>query len=708
MSGQDKTPASLRLMTTCIASLPIALVGHTAVAQQTDATFDAITVVGQQQTYFSDTNTTALKGSTADGDTPFVVSSTNKTFMNDIRAQNLEDIFSYTVGVNRSSNGADGFVIRGFDIDLNNLKVDGMSGLTTRFGSPSMANIETVEVLKGPASVLYGNMESGGMVNMVTKKPEETFSASITAGIETFASDVSDFGEDNGLTTTVDVTGPVQGRDDLFYRVILTGNGTESFRGDVVNEEYYAYGDLLWHINDRARLSLGIEVGEQTGDADAGLVALNNDINQRATLDTVYQNAGDFDNDEGQAINIGYEQDLANGQFNFKWRSAFHEDERRLYENNRVTDSSETLRRRLRHQQNTRDWHGFDTYVTQQAMVGSTTHDVTVGLAGEYRLTDFDRVIWGGYDGSVDVLNPVVGGTATPAEGNRRETEYHSYGFYAQDKIALTDALTVVASARHNRTSIDYRCLRGSCNANNSTDTSDNVGSLGAVYGINENWTAFGSVAQSFDPYTAERVDVNGAALEAEKSLQYEGGLRYQIGGDMNISLSLYNITKENVSESLGGGRYATIGEVESKGAELDIQWLPTENWQFKAGYAYNDSTATEGENAGLTPAHAPQNTAFLFTRYNHPQQVWGGELGFTLGVTYRDEVKTSISESSNVTLPDYVLTDIGVHFEQGEWSASLGISNLFDETYFYAGRRDTNLYAGDPRKVALTLTRNF
>ena len=711
MSGQYTKPVQLPLMTACMVSLPLALMSHAVKAEETQTERvqqETLFVVGKQQTYFEDTNTTALKLDTDDSDTPFVVSSTNKTFMDDIRAQNMEDIFSYTVGVNRASNGADGFAIRGFEIDLNNIKVNGMSGLTTRFGSPSVGNIEKVEVLKGPASVLYGNMETGGMVNMITKKPEETFSASITTSLETFASDVSDFGEDNGLSTTLDVTGPVQGRNDLFYRFILTGNGTESFRGDVVNEEYYAYGDLLWHIDNKSRLSLGLEVGKQIGDADAGLVALNNDIDQIAALDTLYQNAGDYDNDEGQALNIGYQQDLEKGQFNINWRSALHKDERKLYENNRVNDEPETLRRRLRHQKNTRDWHGVDAYVTHQTETGSVKHNMTLGLAGEYRLTDFDRVIWGGFDGGVDVLNPVLNNDATPKQGTHRETEYKSLGFYIQDKAELTDALTVVASARHNRTRIDYICMRGSCNADNSTDTSDVVGSLGAVYELNENWAAFGSVAQSFDPYTAERVNVNGNALDAEESLQYEGGVRYQLGGDMNISLSAYKIEKDNVSESLGGGKYETIGQVESKGAELDIQWLPTENWQFKAGYAYNDTQATEGADKGQTPAHAPENTLFLFTRYNHPQAVWGGELGFTLGVTYRDEVRTSISDSTNVTLPDYTVADVGIHFEKNDWNASLGVSNLFDETYFYAGKRDTNLYAGDPRKISLSVSRAF
>ncbi|MCV6574758.1 MAG: TonB-dependent receptor [Cohaesibacter sp.] len=697
------------LLSTCIASLPAAFIAHTASAQGATGELEQIVVTGKQETYFEDKNTTALKGDAADSETPFVVSSTNATFMEDIRAKNMEHVFDYTVGVNQASNGADGFVIRGFDIDLNNIKVNGMSGLTTRFGSPSVANIEKVEVLKGPASVLYGNMETGGMVNMVTKKPQETFSGRITTAFETFASDVSSFGEDNGLSTTVDLTGPVPGRDDLFYRLILTGNGTQSFRGDVVNEEYYLYGDLLWHINDMARLSLGVEVGKQVGDADAGLVALDNDINKIASLDTVYQDPGDFDNDKGLAVTASYQQDLENGQFNLNWRSVFHQDERKLFENNRVNDGPQTIRRRLRHQQNTRDWHGVDAYLNQNFATGTINHDVTLGVSGEYRLTDFDRVNWGGYASKdVSVYNPVLGGSAKAKSGNRRETEYYSLGFYAQDKLALSDALTVVASARHNQTWIDYTCLRGKCNADNSTHTSDTLGSLGAVYNFNDNWSVFGSIAQSFDPYTAERVGADGKPLDAEKSLQYEAGLRYQLGGDVNISASAYHITKDNVSESIGGGRYATIGEVESKGVELDVQWQPTENWQFKAGYAYNKSEATQGANKGLTPAHAPQNTAFLFTRYNIPQAVWGGELGFTMGVTYRDEVKTSISKSTNVTLPDHILTDVGVHYEKNNWNASLGVSNLFNEKHFFAGRRDTNIYAGDPRKISFSLSRDF
>lgn len=668
---------------------------------------EPIVVYGHQETYFENHNTTALKGQASDSETPFLVSSTNETLIKDLNARNLEDVFAYTTGVVRSGYNADAFTIRGFDIDLNNIKVDGLSGITTRFGSPSTANIERVEVLKGPASVLYGNMETGGVVNLVTKKPENEFSGSITTSFETFASGVSDFGEDNGLTTTLDLTGSIGGRDDLSYRFIASGNSIDSFRGDVNNSEWNVYSSVHWEINDISRLTLGLEVGAQYGDADYGLVALNNDISTVASIDTVYQQSSDYDDDEGQALTAHYQRDLGNGQFNFKWRSNWHTDERRLYENNRVEDDDETLRRRLRDQSNRRDWHSFDAYVSKDAQTGTLEHALTFGLAAEYRVTDFDRSTYGGFD-FVDIYDPDVTGSVDGVEGNRRKTSYYSAGLYVQDKVTVTDALTIVGSARVNRTKIDYVCLRGSCNDDNTTNTTDFVGSLGAVYRLNDSWSIFGSVAQSFDPYTAERVDTDGDALDAEKSFQIEAGLKYQLGDTMNVSLSAYRILKDNVSESLGDGAYELVGEVESNGLEFDLQWLPTENWQIKAGYAYNDTVGTEGEFTGMTAANAPAHSASLFTRYNVPKSVHGGTLGFSFGMTYRDDVKTNIDNDSSVTLPSYIVTDIGAHFEKNDWTTSLTVANLLDETYYYAGSGDTRIYAGDPRKIILTISRAF
>ncbi len=689
-------------------------------AQDQAIELETVVLQALEENYAEISNTTALKSSSDNNKVPYSVTSTNQALINDTNSDNLEDLVGYSTGLSSTGYDVDGFSIRGFDLDFNNVKTDGMSGVTTRFGSPSLANIERVEVLKGPASVLYGSMETGGMINLVTKTPEKEFSGSFTTTVQSYATDVSEFGEDVGATGTLDITGSLAGLDDVYYRLIMTAESIESFRDGVSNDEYYIYPSILWEIDDTSSLTLSLEAGAQNGDADYGLFAAQQDIDTVAPIDTVYQDEDDYDydNDEGYAFNLDYEKKLDNGEYHFKWRSVLQKNERYLFENNRVNDvdldagediADTTLRRRLRHQYNELEWHSFDTYLEKDYAIGSVNHAVTFGISGEYRLTDYDRVIYGGFaDEDVSIYDPDTDGTAEELEGNHRLTEYYSAAIYAQDNMTINDRLNIVASARINQTHIDFTCVSGTCVDDNSTDVFDTTASLGAVYSVSDNLSFFANIAQSYDPYTAERIDENGDALDSETSLQYEAGFKYGIQQDLNLTVSAYQINKDNVAQSLGGGVYETIGKVESKGAEVDLQWTPSENWQIKAGYAYNETVATEGENAGLTLAHAPENSAYLFTRYDLPKPVLGGTLGFSFGASYRDEVKTDISFDDSVTLPGYTVADIGMYFEQKDWSASLNIGNIFDKTYYYAGSDNERIYPGDPRSVAFTVTRNF
>lgn len=709
-----KKPLTLAIAAS-LATLSVSYAQQTTETQATtsEEQLQTVEVVGKQDSYFEDTNTTALKGDFLDIETPYQVSSINRTLIEDLRGQRAEDALIYTTGVSRSGYLANSFVIRGNALDLQNIKTNGMSGLNSRWASPATANIEKIEVIKGPASVLYGNMETGGMINIETKLPQSEFAGSFQLSAQTYSTDVSGFGDDNGITGTLDVTGPVAGRDDLFYRFILTGENFDSFRNGINNENYSVYPSLLWEMDGSNSLLISMEATKENGTPDHGLAAVNNDINQIASIDTVYQEGG-FDNEEGIALNADYSHHFDDGEYRFKWRSVWHNDERELYESSGVVDSTESLKRRHRHNYNDRDWHSFDTYLSKGFTTGSIEHDATFGLAGEYRMTDYDRRIYrANVSPNISIYNPVYGGTVTDVAGNRRETEYYSLGLYGQDKIALTDDLTLVGSGRVNYTKIDFTCLRdassGGCvREENTAETTDFVGSLGAVYSLTDSLSVYGNVAQSFEPYTAERTDINGDPLDAEKSIQFETGVKYSTGDNLNASLSVYQINKDNVSQSLGSGNYELIGEVESKGVELDVQWLPTENWQIKAGYAYNDSYATEGSNDGLRTPFAPRNTAYLFTRYNLPQRVWGGEVGFSLGAHFRDEIKTDISPSKSVTLPSYTALDLGAYYEVNDWKWALNIENATDKTYFYGGSDDYRIYVGDPRKVTLTVTKKF
>ena len=675
---------------------------------------DAVIVVGNQESYFEDNSSTSMKGEFKDNETPFSVSVTKGTLIEDLQAQRIEDTFDYTTGVTKSGKIADAIVIRGFDIDLQNVQVNGMAGQISRFGSPSTANVERIEILKGPASVLYGAMEPGGFVNIKTKYPQQEQKITLETSFQTYMSKNSEFGEDFGITTTIDATGRIGNTNDMFYRFIIVGEDIDSYRDNITNKNFYLYPSLLWNIDDNTSLLTAIEYGKENGSADDGLFVANHDISSVASLNTVYQESNDYDNDEGTALDIKLNHFINDNLiYNFAWRSVLHEDERNLYENRKVnqgvTVSETSLTRRNRNQVNKRDWHSFDTNLNFEKEIGSVVHNATAGISGAYRKVDYDRKTFGGnVSTDINIYDPIYGESATSIEGNRRKTQYYSASVYLQDKISLTEDFTLVASSRVDRTRVDYSCLRGSCVEDNTKTSTDFVNSTGLIYNLNDILSFYSSYGQSYNPSTAERVDSNGKGLDSEESEQFEVGTKININSEFNTGLSVYKINKNNVAEKNSSGYYELKGEVESRGFEADIQWLVSKNWQFKSGYAYNKSEYVGGESKGLEPANTPKITSYLFSRYNLSKKVFDGVLGFSGGIVYRDEIYTSSSTSDRVKLPSYTRFDMGIYYTLKDWDLSLNIENITDKEYFDSGKDDYSIYAGEPRKITFNFKKTF
>ena len=674
---------------------------------------NSITVVGAQESYFEDSSSTSMKGEFTDRENPYTTSVTKGALISDLQAQRLEDTYAYTTGVTKSGQNADAIMIRGFQTDLQNIQVNGMSGLISRMGSPSTANVERIEVVKGPASVLYGAMEPGGFVNIQTKLPQSEQKFVFETSLQTYMSNTSSFGKNNGATVSFDSTGPLS--DNISYRFIVVGEKIDSYRDNVEFENFYAYPSLAWNISDQTSLLLAVEYGHEDGSADNGLFVANHDISTAAPLNTVYQEKDDYDNDEGTAIDLKIEHFINNDlTYNFSWRSVYHTDERDLYENRTVNQSANvkdtTLTRRNRHQYNARDWHAFDTNLKYTTDIANITHNFVAGLSGTYRKTDYDRIAMGGnVSHNLSIYNPTLGGTAVDTQRNRRKTKYYSAGLYLQDKIDLTDQLTVVGSLRRDRTKISFECVRESCVEDTKRFTTDYVSSLGTIYNINDTVSIYGSYAQSYDQNSAERTDKNGQGLESEKSKQFDIGTKLNISESLNTSLSLYKIKKTNVAEQVSGESYYKLqGEIESKGAEAEVQWLPTKNWQFKSGISYNQTEYVTGDAIGNRPANNPRYSKYLFTRYNIPTKIYDGTLGITGGIVNKSKIYTSSSESNRVELPSYTRYDMGLHYALNNIELSLNVENITDKLYYESGTNDHRILAGEPRKVTFNLKMEF
>lgn len=665
--------------------------------------FAPITVYADLVSYFEQKNSTALKGDVDQDQVPFTTNVFNSQVIEDLKADRLEKVFEYIPGFSRSGTTANSFTIRGQSVDLQNLQVDGLPGLTSRFGSPTTANIERVEVVKGPASVLYGWMDPGGMVNMVTKKPEDREIREVTLTGQAY----TDYG-DTGYSGSFDVAGRANETGTLLYRFIAGYENEDSFRDYVKdNEMTYAFPSLSWVPDDRRRLDVQLEYAKETRAADDGLFVLNHDINQRADITTYYQEPGDSDDDKGYTLGLNYQDQVTDSVgLNLKWRSVWHTDERDLYESNSVL-SDGTLRRRNRHQYNEREYHFGDANVKVD-FDAVTRQSLIVGASGGYEYRQYDRLAFDTRGAAVALIDPTYTGDVLADDpGSYRRWNLYNLGAYAQDQIFVTDRLSVLLGGRYDTQSGDYNLhyVDNDATAEESVSIQTTAFNAGATYRLTEQASVYTSLSQSFNPQAIPTFDADNHQLDPERGTQYEAGLKLKLlGGKLNTNLSVYQLTKENVSETVDGAS-SLVGTVESRGAEATLQYQPSLNWQFQASYAYTDAEVTETTNddaRGNVPAFAPEHTAALLARYNHPQEVLGGLVGVGLGWRFESARYTDEDSTNRVRLPSYQVTDLNFYYEIDNLKLSLIMENLFDTTYFVGGTNDTSIYVGDPRTITL------
>ena len=166
----------------------------------------------------------AMKQDVSVLDTPTSVDDYSNAFMKSVETTNVADLYNYMTGIQSSGSTAYNMSIRGFttqETDKNAFLVDGMPGLAGRFGSPPVVGTDHIEVVKGPASVLYGQQQPGGFLNIITKKPEGEATADLTVTGSAYDGAGISLGKDPGYTVDADFTGPFNGARTVLYRVIL-------------------------------------------------------------------------------------------------------------------------------------------------------------------------------------------------------------------------------------------------------------------------------------------------------------------------------------------------------------------------------------------------------------------------------------------------------------------------------------------------------
>ncbi len=676
---------------------------------------------------------TALKMEAAVKDIPLTVRSYTNSFVKALEVKTVNEMYTYMNGINRTGDGVYDTSIRGFtsNQESNNMQMNGMPGFAARQTAPSISNVERIEVLKGPASVLYGRATPGGLVNIITKRPqvERQYVFDFRGG--TFAGgNGPGFGDENSYRVGGDFTGPIGRSNKVLYRLIASYDENHSFRDLVQDTDLLIAPSLTFNLSPGTLLTLEGEYRDLDKSLDQQLMAPQNDIRFVAPINVRYQEPDDKELDKGTTAAAYLTKAWGGGlSLNANWRSVWHEDIRRGFENNRVEADNRRVRRRDRDQLNQREYHFLDATASDTLKTGSLNHNWLLGTTIGYELRDFDRLRFGNVGFFVDLYNPVYGlyqKPANPNPGFHRIQKLWSYGFYVQDRIDFSPKWKGLLALRYDLLETDYEELR-LADPDQSRSDDAFVPTAGLVFQPNQHVSLYANFATSFEPQAVTAFDVNGQnAFEPEKGRQVEGGVKTDFsGGRGEAQIAVFYIERENVLVTLTSGASEQVGKERSQGFELDLRYQATSSFQGIFGYTYTDAKVVEDLDplkVGAQLINSARHSWNAWLRYDVPNGALKG-LGAGLGLIWRDYrpgsfpnqvVRTGEPVPGQpvaqrvVDLAQYFRTDFNVYYVKSRYELTLKVNNLFDELYYESAFNLLQVRPGRPREVQLSLRLRF
>ncbi|MDD3180863.1 MAG: TonB-dependent siderophore receptor [Opitutaceae bacterium] len=679
--------------------------------------------------YVEQTTTMATKVPVENKEHAKSLTEMNAAAIGDRKVQNLEELQPYAVGMNRESTNSNGFNVRGFSnagTFLQNLQTDGLQGSLTTKGSASTANTERVEVLKGPNSVLYGQMNPGGLINLVTKGPKMRTERSFTFRVSSYASDLSGLGKDLGLNGTLDMTGPIDQDRHWLYRLVVFGEDASSFRWGIDSQTFGLYPSMTYRWTNDTFLTLKAELFKNRRAADDGMIAPWNNLGYLPDYRTVYNEKTDWDRDFGESFSSTFQHRFDNGwAMRAQTRSVWHGDTRQalstsgtLVSKYPVEDS--TLRRRYQKQKNGHRWNVGDANVFGTVGPESFRNTLLFGMGGLIEFTDLWRVGYGPIVATpVTIFNPIRGLQPYPADGTGQQEpvqNIYSYGFYASDLMKIGDRTNVTLGIRRDQTNAHaYDAIRKRYYSQNVNAV---VYQAGIVYKLTDLLSIYACTSQSFKPNNLTNVDATGrSGFPPEEGEQIEAGFKVQnADSSLFTTLAAYEIKKTNVLVGTGlnlpdgQGIMRVDGEQTSKGVEWEGSWMPIPNWQLQAGMAYNAATITKSNNLAIIDkdlANAPRASGSLWTRYNIATGSLKG-LGAGVGTFYIGKRYGGSPDSNYFVQPGYTRVDLAFYYRWKSSNFTVNIGNVLDRKYIGHARTFQNIFPGEPRKISFTMRTEF
>jgi iron complex outermembrane receptor protein len=678
----------------------------------TAAEDDAIQVVvtgEQDEGYNPRSSSVGTRTDTPLRDIPQAIQVIPQQALQDQQARSILDGLSNAVGVTALGNPSSSrnyFTIRGFE-NFQNFLVNGIPDPQIT-SDASFINVERLEVLRGPASVLYGQTRfsgAGGTVNVVTRQPldEPLYEVSATA---------ASFSDYQGA---IDFSGPLNNDRTVLYRLIAAYQSFDSFLDFEEGTEISVAPSVALRLGTNTDLTIEGDVNfqERNGQQPPGQPARGTVLpNPNGRIDRSFNPGGPQTDNFTVNGRVGYRFEH---RFNEDWRirnaflyTIYDDDDRDgapQFSNRSLAADNRTLNREYSIGSQFYDSYYLDTNVVGEFRTGTIEHQLLVGFSLSRDETDASFEF--GDAAPVDIFNPVFDQTvnSTGIRTFDQFTTRDTLGIYLQDQITLAENLIVLLGGR-----VDFFEERTDNRfANTETQQSDTAFSprVGVVYQPIPAISLYASYSRSFSPTIGFAAD--GDAFRPERGTQYEIGAKVDINEQLSTNLALYDLTRSNVTTSDPDNPNFSIqtGEQRSQGIEFDINGEILPGWNIIAGYAYNDARVTEDNSIpeGNRLQNAPEHSFNLWTTYRIQEGDLQG-LGFGLGFYFVGDRPGDLANSFE--LPSFFRTDAAIFYERDRFRAAINVRNLFDIEYYPTATNINRVDVGAPLTVQGTLSWRF
>lgn len=641
--------------------------------------------------------------------TPQSVQVMSSQVLRDRQAFTLNEIAGTFTGM-KANNGNGNFQIRGFSAyspnDASFLLYNGIRGnLFLWSQQPLLYNIESVELLRGPAGALFSEGSPGGVINFVTKKPLSEKRATIDLSLGSWG-----FGR-----ASVDFTGPVGNQKKLLYRAIVGYDRAESFRDYQKKQNLFVAPSLTYVFSSNTSLNLELNYAYQKSvhQYDNGSFIYTRpdgsfDFNHYPNNLTI-QSPTDYGKTHNASATLTFDHQISD---NLKLTIV----ERAV--RNKLDFTDHIPVGRIRNDSISRgyqDWltdrfslqtTAFATYTTT---TGPLRHQIIVG-------TDYNRYGWTQNDYQykpstrISIFNPNYAGSvpdasvaADESDDNKRVTNL--IGGYIQDQIAVGDKLKVLLSLRYDHYDAKETPLSDRDNKQgDELQASGWIPRIGLVYLPVKNVSIYGTYLKSFNPQTSNNV-LAGGPFPTRQATQYEVGSKADLfGSRLSATLSLYQINYANILTAApteeNSHRQAAIDGTRSRGGEFSV----TGNLNalsLVAGYALNEHVLVSTSNYGKKGdrfANAPKHQINFWGKYALVGMLKG--FGIAAGVRYVSD-QVGLLTNQNFIFPSYTVLDAALSYQRNRFQVQVNAYNLANKHYFTGSRSGVTLAGlGDPFNV--------